>query len=320
MRTNHTVVTGGAGFIGSHLCRALLTRGDRVTVIDDLSTGHRANLQGFADDAQFEFRRADVTSAVAFAGLQDVNHVVHLACPASPKANTAMPIETIRAATIGTLHALELAARTDARAVIASSSEIYGDPKVHPQHENYRGNTDPVGPFSAYTEGKRVSEAVAAVHHRQGTKVGVVRPFNVYGPHMWPDDGRVVASFCAAALRGETLHLSGGGRQTRSFVYVADFVAAVVAMLDVDEFGPINIGSEDEISIADLAQLIIDLAGRGNLEISPGRDSEVTVRRPDTSRAAAVLGWQATTSLRDGIEQSLIWMRDVLASNEAAVS
>ncbi|MBF6228243.1 NAD-dependent epimerase/dehydratase family protein [Nocardia abscessus] len=320
MITDHTVITGGAGFIGSHLCRALLNRGHRVTAIDNLSTGHHANLCPFVDNPRFEFRTADVTTTAAFAGLEDVTHVVHLACPASPKANTTVPIDTIRTATIGTLNALELAARNDARAVIASSSEIYGDPQVHPQHESYRGNTDPVGPFSAYTEGKRVSEAAAAVHHRQGTNVGVVRPFNVYGPNMWPEDGRVVSSFCAAALRGETLHISGGGRQTRSFVYVADFVAALLAMLDVDEFGPINIGSEDEISIAGLAQLVIDLARSGDLEITPARDSEVTVRRPDTSRAATILGWSATTTLRDGIQQSLTWMRAVLDHSQTVAS
>ena len=280
MSANHILVTGGAGFIGSHVCRALLDRGDRVTAIDNLSTGHRANLQPITGNPGFAFRVGDVTEVDGFAGLQAVTHVVHLACPASPRANTAMPIETIRAATIGTLNALDLAARTSARAVIASSSEIYGDPRVHPQREGYRGNTD----------------------------------------RMWPDDGRVISSFCASALRGETLRVSGGGRQTRSFVYVTDFVAALVAMLDVDEFGPINIGSETEVSIADLAGLVVELAGCGDLEIAPARDSEVTVRRPDTRRAATVLGWEATNPLREGIQRSLSWMREVLARREAVAS
>ncbi|MEV0032690.1 NAD-dependent epimerase/dehydratase family protein [Nocardia sp. NPDC050793] len=309
---NHIVVTGGAGFIGSHLCRALLAHGNRVTAIDNLSTGHRENLSDLQARPEFRLAVADVTSPVAFAGLAEVTHVVHLACPASPKANTAMPLETIRATSLGTLNALELAHRNHARAVIASSSEIYGDPQVHPQTEDYRGNTNPIGPYSAYTEGKRLSEAAAAAHHRTGTNVGVVRPFNVYGPNMWPDDGRVVSSFCAAALAGQTLQLHNGGTQTRSLVYVADFVTGLTAMLDSDEFGPVNLGSENEITVGDLARLVIELAGSGAVEVSPGRSDVVTVRRPDTTRARKLLGWEASTPLRDGIAHTLDWMRRVV--------
>lgn len=315
MSTNpHTVVTGGAGFIGSHLCRALLGRGNRVTVIDNLSTGHCENLGLIANDPGFTFREADVTDPAAYTELVGVTQVVHLACPASPRANTAMAVETIRAASVGTLNALDLAARHEARVVVASSSEVYGDPRVHPQREDYRGNTDLVGRFCAYTEGKRVSEAAAAVHRRQGTNAAVVRPFNVYGPNMWPDDGRVVSSFCAAALRDETLRVSGGGGQSRSFLYIADMVDALVGMLEVDEFGPVNVGSENEVTIASLAELVVELAGRGRLEIAPARDSEVSVRRPDITRVQELLGWHPTTPLGEGLRRTLDWMSDVLAS------
>lgn len=308
----HVVVTGGAGFIGSHLCRELLDRGDRVTAIDNLSTGHYENFQSIAERIGFDFREADVTAKAAYAGLVGVTDVVHLACPASPRANTAIPVETIRAASAGTLNALDLAAGHDGRIIVASSSEIYGDPQVHPQSEDYRGNTNPIGPFAAYTEGKRLTEAAAAVYRRErDTNAAVVRPFNVYGPHMWPEDGRVVSSFCAAALRDEPLRVSGGG-QTRSFLYIADMIDALIGMLDNNEFGPFNVGSEDEISIADLAELVVDLAGRGYVERAPARDADVNVRRPDTTRIHALLGWRPTTSLRDGLCHTLDWMGGVL--------
>jgi nucleoside-diphosphate-sugar epimerase len=309
----HVVVTGGAGFIGSHLCRALLDGGDRVTAIDNLCTGNYDNIRAIVDRPGFGFREADITSTDAYAGLTGVTHVAHLACPASPRANSAMPVETIRAASVGTLNALEFAARYNARIIVASSSEIYGDPQVHPQREDYRGNTDLVGRFAAYTEGKRVTEAAAAVHQRMGTNCGIVRPFNAYGPLMWPDDGRAVSSFCAAALRDEVLRIDGGGRQTRSFVYIADMVDALTAMLDSDAFGPVNIGSEDEITIAELAELVVEMAGRGRLEIAPARDFQVNVRRPDTTRIRELLGWHATTPLREGLSRTLDWMADVLA-------
>ncbi|WP_158607811.1 SUMF1/EgtB/PvdO family nonheme iron enzyme [Nocardia panacis] len=309
MSDDHVLITGAAGFIGSHMCRALLTRGARVTGIDNLSTGSLSNLNSLTRDRGFVFRQADVAGSVAWADLTAVTHVLHLACPASPKANAAMPIETMRAATLGTINALELAARAGARAVVASSSEVYGDPQVHPQHEDYRGNCDPVGPFSAYTEGKRATEAIAAAAHRRGVNVGVMRPFNVYGPGMRPDDGRVVASFCAAALRGETLRIEGG-TQTRSLCYIDDFADAVLTLLlESATFGPINLGSSDEVTIADLARLVVDLAGTGHVEVGAGRAGEVGRRRPDTARAHNVLGWQASTPLREGITTTLEWMR-----------
>lgn len=307
----HVVITGGAGFLGSHLSRALLARGDRVTVVDNFSTGRRASLDGLADTAGFELRDGDVTQSSALAGLSGITHVVHLACPASPRANTKIPVQTILAASVGTVNALELAQAAGARAVVASSSEVYGDPLTHPQDENYLGATDPTGPLSAYTEGKRVTEATTAAYHRMGADAGIVRPFNVYGPWMWPDDGRVVSSFCAAALAGQTLHIHKGGTQTRSLTWADDFTAGLVAMLDSTEFGPVNLGSGDEVTIRDLAELVVELAGSGSLEVTPGRDDVATRRRPDTTRARELLGWQAITPLREGIAATLDWMREV---------
>jgi nucleoside-diphosphate-sugar epimerase len=312
MSLPHVVITGGAGFIGSHLSRAVLDRDWRVTVIDNMCTGRSANLEELTGSPLFSIRIGDVCEPSTFTDLGGVTHVVHLACPASPIANTRLAVDTIRAGSVGTLNALELAARVGARVVVASSSEIYGDPLVHPQREDYRGNTDPVGPFSAYTEVKRVTEAAAAVSRRAGVDVGIIRPFNVYGPNMWPDDGRVVSSFCAAALRGETLHLQGGGTQTRSFTYVGDFIVGLLAMVDRDLFGPVNLGSEDEISIAALADLVIAVAGSGQLDTVPGREAQPIVRRPDARLARDRLGWQACTDLSEGLHNTLDWMRGVL--------
>lgn len=314
MSSRHIVVTGGAGFIGSHLCRALIDRGDYVTAIDNLSTGHSENLTGI-DHHRFVLQIDDVCTATAFTDLVEVTAIVHLACPASPKANSAMPIDTLRAATVGTLNVLECARQFGARAVIVSSSEIYGDPQVHPQTADYRGNANPVGVHSAYTEGKRASEAATAAYHRQGIDCGIVRPFNVYGPRMQPEDGRVVPAFCAAALAGETLKLDGGGTQTRSLTYIDDFVTGLVTMLDSSEFGPVNLGSDTEVSIRQLGELVVELAGTGALEIAPERDDDVvTVRRPDISKARSLLSWQPQTNLSEGIDRTLGWMRAVMES------
>jgi nucleoside-diphosphate-sugar epimerase len=308
--TQHTVITGGAGFVGSHLCRALLDRGHRVTVIDNFCSAPRANITALIGLPGFTLREATVSGARAFSGLENVTTVVHLACPASPRAYMKLPVETLRAGSAGTLHVLELAREHDARAVVASSSEVYGDPLVHPQREDYTGNVDPIGPRSAYDEAKRFSEAATAAFHRDfSVNAGIVRPFNVYGPHMWPDDGRVVAAFCASALRNETLYLHNGGTQTRSLLYISDAVNALLRMIDSDVFGPVNIGSEDEVTIRELAELVVHLAGAGALDIAPGRQQDVNVRRPDTTRARDLLGWQASTPLREGLNQTLDWMR-----------
>lgn len=306
----HTVITGGGGFVGSHLTRALLDREHQVTVIDNFCSSSRANVEDFAENRRFTLRIANVSDPESLADLDGVTAVVHLACPASPRMYAQLPIETLRAGSFGTMHALELAQHHDARALVASSSEIYGDPLVHPQREDYRGNVDSIGPSSAYDEAKRFSEAAAAAFRRErGVNVGIVRPFNIYGPNMWPDDGRVVAAFCTSAIRGETLYLHNGGIQTRSLLYISDAIDALLRMLDSDDFGPINIGSEDEITIRTLAELVVKLAGSGTLDIAPAREQDVMARRPDTTKARELLGWQASTPLQKGLQQTLTWMR-----------
>jgi dTDP-glucose 4,6-dehydratase len=312
MPSTLTVVTGGAGFLGAHVCAALLDRGTPVMAVDDLSTGREAALAGLSGREGFSFLQHDVTEPLPIDG--DVGAVIHLACPASPVWFLPRPVRTVRTGALGTLHALELAHRAQARFVLASSSEVYGDPQVHPQAEDYHGNVDPIGPRSAYDEGKRFGEAATFAYQREhGLDVAVVRPFNVYGPGMWPDDGRVIAAFCAAALRDEALPLNGDGSQTRSLCYVSDFVDGLLAVLDSGETGPFNLGSEHEITMRHLAETIIELSGTGKIEFRPARASEPAVRRPDASKARRVLGWSADTPLNAGLARTLDWMRDRLA-------
>lgn len=304
------VITGGAGFLGSHMCRALLRRGHDVLAVDNLCTGTRNNIADLLSEPRFSLIEQDVSDPFTLEDVGRVDAVAHLACPASPKMYTRFPVETLRVGSAGTFHVLELARRHSARVLIVSSSEVYGDPLVHPQPEGYRGNVDPIGPHCAYNEAKRFAEAAAATYHREkGLNVGIVRPFNIYGPNMWPEVGRVVASFCAAALRGETLSLHNGGTQSRSLLYVDDAVDGLLRMLNSDKFGPINLGSDEEITIRELAELIVRLAGSGELNLAPGRDQDATVRRADTTRARIVLGWEASTPLQRGLDSTLEWMR-----------
>ncbi|WP_194829221.1 NAD-dependent epimerase/dehydratase family protein [Nocardia sp. XZ_19_231] len=305
----HTVITGGAGLIGSHLARKLAARGDKVTVIDNLSTGFRANLVETEFNPNVTLRIADVTDRSAFDDLGDVDSIVHLACPAAPAMYMSMPIETLRAGSAGSMNALTCAAATGARIILASSSDVYGDTAEHPQVESSRGAIDPIGPRSAYEVAKMFTEAAAVNFHRaQNVRAGVIRPFNVYGPGMWVGDSRVVPAFCSAALAGETLHLHGG-TQTRSLLYVDDAVTAICSMLEHDTFGPVNVGSEEEVSILDLANKIIELAGSGSVEVTEGRAQDAPSRCPDMCRADVVLNWQARVSLDEGLARTLDWMR-----------
>jgi nucleoside-diphosphate-sugar epimerase len=313
----HTVITGGAGLIGSHLALTLLEQGHQVTVIDNLSTGHRANLDTAIGHRGFGIRLGDITNRSVFADLKEVTGVVHLACPAAPAMYSKMPIETLRAGSVGTMNALEVAAAHGARIVVASSSDVYGDTREHPQHEGCRGAIDPLGPRSAYEVAKVVTEAAAVTYHRQGVNVGIIRPFNVYGPHMWSSDSRVMPAFCAAALEGKTLRLHGG-QQTRSLLYVDDAVAAICSMLDCDAFGPVNVGATEEVSIKELAEMVIELAGAGDLEVVEGRAQDAPSRCPDMSRAAELLGWKPRVSLAEGLALTVEWMREHRDGPEAA--
>ncbi|GLX95523.1 NAD-dependent epimerase/dehydratase family protein [Herbidospora sp. NBRC 101105] len=308
MSSRHVLVTGGAGFIGTHLCTALLERGDRVTALDDLSAGHLPALDGLLVHDRFTLLKQDVVEPI---DCGPVDAVVHMAIPVGPEVVTRHPVETLRAGSIGTLNALDVAAEQGARFLCLSSSEIYGDPLVHPQHEDYRGNVDPTAPLGCYDEGKRFAEAATFAYRRQhGLNGGIVRPFNVYGPGMYADDRRVVPAFIRQALAGATLTLHGGGTQTRSLCYIDDFVTGLIAMLDSAEAGPVNLGSDEEITIRDLADLVVDVAGSGAVEVVAGRAQDSSVRCPDLSRARKLLGWSPTTTLRTGIERTITWARE----------
>ncbi|WP_066369477.1 NAD-dependent epimerase/dehydratase family protein [Herbidospora mongoliensis] len=307
MSPRHVLVTGGAGFIGTHLCTALLERGDHVTALDDLSAGHLPALDELLDNDRFTLMKQDVTEPIDSG---PVDAVVHMAIPVGPEVVTRRPIDTLRAGSIGTLNALNVAAEHGTRFLCLSSSEIYGDPLVHPQHEDYRGNVDPTAPLGCYDEGKRFAEAATFAYRRQhDLSVGIIRPFNVYGPGMYADDRRVVPTFIRQALAGNTLTLHGGGTQTRSLCYVDDFVTGLIAMLDSTETGPVNVGSDEETTIRDLAELVVEVAGSGAVEVVPGRAQDSSVRCPDLTRARKLLSWAPTTPLRTGIERTVAWAR-----------
>ncbi len=303
------LVTGGAGFIGSHLCATLVARGAQVACIDDLSTGRRENVAALASGGGLELLVSDVCDAPDM----DVDAVFHLACVASPPVYQREPIRTLRTAVEGTRRALEIAERTGARLLLASTSEVYGTPAVHPQPESYWGNVSTTGPRAAYDEGKRCAEALVSSYARErGADVRIARIFNTYGPGMQRDDGRVVPSFCARALRGEPIEIFGDGTQTRSFCYVTDLVDGLLALMATDDDpGPVNLGNPDEQTIADLAALVAELAGsRAPARYAPLPEHDPPHRRPDISLAREVLGWTPRVSLRDGLVATLAALRD----------
>ncbi len=299
------VVLGGAGFVGSHLCDHLLGRGDDVVCVDDFSTGRRSNIAHLEGRPGFSLVEADVSVSVPVDGA--VDGVLHLASPASPPAYLARPLATLAVGSEGTRHGLELAARHRARFVLASTSEVYGDPAVHPQSEGYWGNVNPVGPRSVYDEAKRFAEALTMAHHRAlGTDVGIARIFNTYGPRLRPDDGRVVSNFVLQALRGESLTVYGDGSQTRSLCYVADLVAGLTALLDATVTGPVNLGNPDEYTVLELAGAVVALTGSvSRIEFRPLPTDDPTRRRPDITRARTELGWAPSTELADGLARTV---------------
>jgi nucleoside-diphosphate-sugar epimerase len=301
------LITGGAGFIGSHLCDALIAAGWHVTVLDDLSTGHRANIASLLSHPRFTFVHRDVRTPVAWTG--DV--IFHLASPASPAAYTRARVETLTTNAHGTLQMLELARRTGARLVLASTSEVYGDPEVHPQHETYPGRVDPTGPRSCYDEGKRYAEAlVAAAVHEWGVDARVARIFNTYGPRMRPDDGRVVVTFVTALLEGRPLRIFGDGLQTRSLCYIDDMVRGLIRLAEVPGLAgeAINLGNPDERTVLQIAEAVQRAAGRSaRLVYLPPQPGDPQRRRPDITKARRLLGWSPEVPLEDGLRRTWQW-------------
>jgi nucleoside-diphosphate-sugar epimerase len=295
------VVAGGAGFLGSHVCDALLARGDDVVAVDDLSTGRRNNVEHLGHDPHFELIEHDVVQPLVIAGRVDA--VMNLASPASPKDYLALPLETLAVGSTGTRNLLELADDNRARFFMTSTSEVYGDPLVHPQVESYWGHVNPIGERSVYDEAKRFSEALTMAYHRaRGLDVAIVRVFNTYGPRMQPDDGRVVSNFIVQALRGEQLTVYGDGTQTRSFCYVADEVRGFLALLDSDETGPINVGNPCEFTMLELAETVIELTGAPvGIVHEPLPADDPRQRQPDIGLAVRQLGWKPEIGLREGL-------------------
>ena len=303
------VVTGGAGFLGSHLCEALRARGWDVVAIDNLLTGRRENLESLEGDAGFEFIEHDVTEYVAVDG--PVDAVLHFASPASPRDYREYPIKTLKVGSLGTHNTLGLAKDKGARYLLASTSEIYGDPAVHPQPESYWGNVNPVGPRGVYDEAKRFAEAMSLAYHRaHGLDVKIVRIFNTMGPRLRSGDGRVVSNFLNQAIDGKPLTVYGDGKQTRSFCYVADEVRGILALLDSGWTGPMNIGNPDEFTILELAEQVLEVTDSSSeilFEELPVDDP--TRRRPDISLARRELGWRPEVDLREGLALTYDWYR-----------
>lgn len=307
------VVTGGAGFLGSHLCRALLARGDEVVAVDDLSTGRAENLEDLFGTGGFRLVRHDVSNYTHVPG--PVDAVLHFASPASPRDYMDRPIQTLKVGSLGTHNMLGLCRAKGARLLLASTSEVYGDPQVHPQTEDYWGHVNPVGPRGVYDEAKRFAEAIAMAYHRfHGVEVRIVRIFNTYGPRMRPDDGRVVSNFLVQALTGAPLTVYGDGSQTRSFCYVDDEVRGILALLDSELVGPVNIGNPDEHLVADFARMVLEVTGStSEIVHEPLPVDDPLQRRPDISLARTSLGWEPEVDVRQGLARTADWFRHELA-------
>ncbi len=303
------VVTGGAGFLGSHLCRAVLARGDDVVAIDNLVTGSKRNLDDLFGQPGFVFQHHDVSNHVHVPG--PVDAVMHLASPASPADFARIPIQILKVGSLGTHNALGLAKDKGARFFLASTSEVYGDPLVHPQPETYWGNVNPIGPRSMYDEAKRFAEAMTMAYHRHHRlDVRIVRIFNTFGEYMRADDGRSVSNFLVQAIEGKPLSVYGDGSQTRSFCYVEDEIRGFLALLDSDYVGPVNIGNPDEYTILELAKTALEVTGsRSDIEFHPLPQDDPKQRRPDITLAREVLGWEPIVDLRTGLARTAAWFR-----------
>ncbi len=310
------LVTGGAGFLGSHLCERLVQDGDDVLCVDNYFTGRKDNIAHLLDNPRFELMRHDVT----FPLYVEVDEIYNLACPASPIHYQFDPVQTTKTSVIGAINMLGLAKRTKAKVLQASTSEVYGDPTVHPQTEDYRGNVNPLGPRACYDEGKRCAETLFFDYHRQHrTRIKVARIFNTYGPRMHPNDGRVVSNFIVQALRGDDITLYGDGMQTRAFCFVDDLVDGLMRMMATgdDVTGPINLGNPDEMPVRDLAETVLAMTGsRSRLVYRDLPQDDPMQRCPDISKAQAVLGWSPNVQLKDGLSRTIAYFDRLLAEHE----
>ena len=305
------LVTGGAGFLGSHLCERLLNQGHEVLCLDNFFTGRRKNVAHLVENSNFELIRHDVVDPFKF----EVDRIYNLACPASPVHYQYNPIKTVKTSVMGAINCLGLAKRVGARILQASTSEVYGDPEVHPQPESYRGNVNPIGLRACYDEGKRCAETLFFDYHRENkVDIRVVRIFNTYGPRMLPDDGRVVSNFIVQALKGEDLTIYGDGSQTRSFCYMDDLLEAMIRTMEQDDIvGPINIGNPNEFTIRELAETVLEkVQSSSKLVESPLPSDDPTQRKPDISLAQKVLQWEPKIQLDQGLGKTIPYFKDLL--------
>ncbi len=307
------LITGGAGFLGSHLCERLLREGNEIICLDNFFTGRKRNIAHLLGDPHFELVRHDVTEPFKF----EIDQIYNLACPASPPHYQHNPIKTTKTSVMGAIHTLGLAKRVKARAFQASTSEVYGDPEVHPQPESYKGSVNPIGIRACYDEGKRCAETLFFDYHRQnGVDIRVVRIFNTYGPRMLPDDGRVVSNFIVQALKGEDLTVYGDGTQTRSFCYVDDLIEGFVRLMNHPSLtGPVNIGNPGEFTMLELAELVLKkVGGKSKITHLPLPGDDPKQRRPDISLARRELGWEPKVPLEEGLEPTIDYFRRLLES------
>lgn len=313
---NRVLVTGGAGFLGSHLCERLLEEGNDVICVDNLFTGTKVNIARLMSSPYFEFIRHDVTNPLYV----EIDQIYNLACPASPIHYQYNPIKTTKTSVLGALNMLGLAKRTNSRILQASTSEVYGDPEVHPQPEAYRGCVNTIGPRSCYDEGKRVAETLFFDYHRQhGVDIKVMRIFNTYGPRMHPNDGRVVSNFIMQALRGEDITIYGDGSQTRSFCYVDDLIDGMIRLMNSREgfTGPVNMGNPDEFTMKQLAYKVIELTGsQSKLIYQPLPQDDPTQRQPIIDLAKKELNWEPTISLENGLMKTIEYFKNLIAEDQ----
>jgi UDP-glucuronate decarboxylase len=312
------LISGGAGFLGSHLADRLLESGYQVLCVDNFFTGTRRNIEHLLDHKRFELLRHDITHPL----FVEVDEIFNLACPASPIHYQRDPVQTTKTSVIGAINMLGLAKRLKIKILQASTSEVYGDPSVHPQTEAYWGNVNPIGPRSCYDEGKRCAETLFFDYRRQnGLPIKVVRIFNTYGPRMHPNDGRVVSSFVVQALRNQDITVFGDGEQTRSFCYVDDLIRGMIKMMDTDNdtIGPVNIGNPEEYSMRQLAEVILGLTGsRSKIVHRPLPQDDPRQRRPDISEAERLLGWRPVTPLKEGLEETIRYFEELLSQKDVS--